>query len=63
MQVDQPAAQPPDLGFAGPLPLGQAKERQRFGLAVVQDRPIGIGIEQTLQAAPEPGFTVLLQGQ
>ena len=63
MHIHQPPPQPRQLGLPGTLALGQAHQGDGLRLAVVQQRPAGVALQQGLQPAPEPGLAVLLQGQ
>ena len=62
VHIHQPLPQLGDLALRGPLPLGQAHQGQQLRFAVMQHRPVGIGLQQALQPLPEPFLPVLLQG-
>ena len=63
MHIDQPPLQPLPFRLAGTLALRQPQQAHGFRFAVVEQRPVGVAVQQGAQPPPEACLAVLLQRQ
>jgi len=63
MHIDQALPELLALRLTGPLAFGQAQQVDRFGLAVVQHRPVRVARQQGAQPLPQPRLAVFVQRQ